>query len=55
MSERNQLGWLLVLAVLGTYWTACAVVIARNLADHEQAPTPTTWFSGPGDLTEVTP
>ncbi len=52
MSLRRELGVVLLVVILGTYWLVCAVAVADNLADH---PTPTTWYSGPGDLTEVHP
>lgn len=46
---RRELGVLLVVVLLGTYWTVCAVMVARNLAGPS-APTetPMTTAVAPG-------
>lgn len=47
---RRALLWFLVVALL----TIVAVMVSGEPGE-ELDTTPTTWFSGPGDLTEVTP
>lgn len=46
MSRRRELGVLALVVVLGTYWIACAVVVAHNLADRPD-PRPITTAVAP--------
>ena len=49
---RRELTLMGALDFYALLYIVCAVLIVGNVRD---APTQTTYFSGPGDLTEVTP
>lgn len=46
---RRELGVLVVVAVLGTYWLVCAVMVAHNLA-HRPGPVLVTPATAPGSV-----
>lgn len=52
MTVLRRVALLVVAVVLGLWLALCAALVTDNL---DERPTPSTWYSGPGDEVEVTP